>query len=95
MQTKQAGRDRVEHRQGIRSCRAQPDRHRHRGLCLPACCPGTVTNRPTIVSLKPAFCVVPWCLGAEWKSPFQQLAFALETCSPSLPLSILRVARGA
>lgn len=82
------------HRQGIRSYRAQPDRHRHRGLCLLACCPGTVTNRPTIVSLKPALCVVPWRLGAQWKSPFQQFVFALETCSLSPLLSVFFRAAG-
>ncbi|EAW73400.1 hCG2042265, partial [Homo sapiens] len=49
-----------------------PTRHRHRGLCLLARCPGTVTNRPTIVSLKSALCVVPWRLGAQPKNPFQQ-----------------------
>lgn len=49
-----------------------PTRRRHRGLCLPARCPGTVTNRPTIVSLKSALCVVPWRLGAQPKNPFQQ-----------------------
>lgn len=78
------------HRQGIRSYRAQPDRHRHRGLCLPACCPGTVTNHPTIVRLKPALCVVPWRLGAQWRSPFQQFVFALESCSPSPLLSLFQ-----
>lgn len=83
------------HRQGIRSYRAQPDRHRHRGLCLPACCPGTVTNHPTIVRLKPALCVVPWRLGAQWRSPFQQFVFALESCSPSPLLSVFSGLLGA
>lgn len=74
MQTKHTGRDRMGPRQGIRSYRAQPDRHRHRGLCLLACCSGTVTNRPTIVRLKPVLCVVP----GVW----EQSGRALSSSSP-------------